>query len=167
MSPSALLAPSGFRPAGRVLAANFAVPPALRKRRYTGRRAEGVKYEKRVHEYMGDLYGDKYIANPWLKFFSAGQAWRWCQPDAILLDPFKGKLVIVEVKYQHTSDAWWQVKQLYFPVLSIIFPPQLWKYEFCEVVKWYDPDTSFPEPTVLANDIAMPHEAFKVHIYHP
>lgn len=164
---SSLLPPAGFRPAGRVLAASLAVPPALRKRRYTGRRAEGVRYEKKVHAFMEDLYGEKYIPSPWLKFFSAGQAWRWCQPDALLLDPFRGKLVIVEVKYQHTPDAWWQVRRLYQPVLEAIFPPRLWKYEFCEVVKWYDPDTSFPEPVVLANDVAMPHEHFKVHIWHP
>lgn len=159
-------APASFRPAGRVLAASFALPPALRKRRYTGRRLQGVRYEKLVQEYLHGLYGDCYIPNPWLKFFTGG-AWRWCQPDGILFDFKRGILTIVEVKYQHTSDAWWQVRQLYQPVLEHLFPTRLWQYQFCEIVKWYDPATLFPEPTVLAAEPGMRHSAFKVHIWHP
>jgi len=157
---------TSFKPAGHVLAANFANPPALRKKRYTGRRLQGVRYEARVHDYLGSLYGDRYISNPWLRFFSEG-VWRWCQPDALLLDPARGRITIVEVKYQHTSDAWWQVRHLYQPVLEAMFPPRLWTFDACEVVKWYDPATLFPERTVLAQDIGMKHSHFKVHIWRP
>lgn len=159
-------APASFRPAGRVLAASLSFPPAIRKKRYTGRRLEGVRYEKKVHEHMELLYGDRYVPNPWLKFFSEGK-WRWCQPDALLLDVARGRLTIVEVKYQHTSDAWWQVRQLYQPVLEQIFPRNLWEYDACEIVKWYDPATLFPERTVLAQEVCMRHPAFKIHIWRP
>jgi hypothetical protein len=159
-------APAGFKPAGLVLAADFCTPPALRKRRYTGRRLEGVRYEKKVQAYLQDFYGDHYVASPWLRFFTGG-IWRWCQPDGILFDVCRGRITIVEVKYQHTSDAWWQVRHLYGPVLSFMFPESLWEYSACEVVKWYDPAISFPEKVVLASEVSMVHPAFKVHIWRP
>ncbi len=157
---------ASFHPAGRVLAANFCTPPALRKKRYTGRRLQGVQYEKKVHAYLEGFYGERYIPNPWIRFFTEGK-WRWCQPDALLLDPRAGRITIVEVKYQHTSDAWWQVRRLYQPVLEVMFPAHLWAFDACEVVKWYDPATLFPEKTVLAQEVGMKHSAFKVHIWRP
>lgn len=161
--------PEAFRPAGRVLSAGFSTPPALRRKRYTGRRLEGVRYERKVHEHLRELHGDLYLESPWLRFFPAedGARWRWCQPDALLFDFQRGRITIVEVKYQHTSDAWWQVKKLYLPVLQAMFPANLWEFDFCEVVKWYDPATAFPERVVLAQEICMRHPAFKVHIYRP
>ena len=169
-NPAALFplvpAPQGFKPAGHVLSANFSSPPALRKKRYTGRRLEGVRYERKVQAHLEDFYGEKYVASPWLRFFSGG-VWRWCQPDGILLDLVRGVITIVEVKYQHTADAWWQVRYLYEPVLRTMFPDSLWTFEVCEVVKWYDPATPFPEKTVLSHEVGMPHSSFKVHIYRP
>ena len=162
-------APEAFRPAGRVLSASFATPPALRKKRYTGRRLEGVRYEKKVQDHLSAFYGDRYIPSPWLRFFPAGEQarWRWCQPDGILLDLLRGRITIIEVKYQHTSDAWWQVKHLYLPVLQVLFPEKWWTFDFCEVVKWYDPAVLFPEKIVLAQEVSIPHPAFKVHIWRP
>jgi hypothetical protein len=161
--------PEAFRPAGRVLSASFATPPAIRKKRYTGRRLEGVRYEKKVQEYLEHFYGERYIPSPWLRFFPAGDGarWRWCQPDGILLDIPRGRITIVEVKYQHTSDAWYQVRMLYEPVLRVMFPEKWWTFDYCEVVKWYDPDTIFPEKIVLAQEVSIRHPAFKVHIWRP
>ena len=119
-----------------------------------------------VHEYLELLYGDRYVSSPWLRFFAEGK-WRWCQPDGLLFDPQSGRITIVEVKYQHTSDAWWQVRHLYQPVLQAMFPEKLWTFDACEIVKWYDPDTRFPEKLVLAQEISMKHPAFKVHIWRP
>lgn len=159
-------APSSFRPAGRVLSAAFCLPPAIRKKRYTGRRLAGIRYERKVHEYLELLYGDKYVASPWLRFYTEA-GWRWCQPDGLVVDAARGRITIVEVKYQHTSDAWWQVRHLYQPVLEKMFPPSLWELDACEVVKWYDPATLFPEKVVLAQDVHMHHPSFKVHIWRP
>ena len=161
----ATIPPEGFRPAGKVLAAEFAHPPFLRRRRYTGRRAEGVRYERKVQAYLLESYQERYIDSPWLRFYAEGK-WRWCQPDGILLDVRAGTITIIEVKYQHTSDAWWQTKQLYFPVLRALFPESIWDFHFCEVVKWYDPSTVFPERVVLAQEVTLRHTAFKVHIWH-
>jgi hypothetical protein len=162
----ASLPPAGFHPAQSIQHAEFTSPPALRRHRYTGRRLQGIKYERKVHEYLERLYGGLYVPSPWLRFFSEGK-WRWCQPDALLFMPSEGRIIIVECKYQHTSDAWWQVRHLYGPVLQHIFPPALWSFEVCEVVKWFDPAVCIPERVVLANEVDMPHSAFKVHIWKP
>ena len=164
--PKLLIPPAEFKPAGRVLAAGFSYPPFLRRRRYTGRRAEGVRYEKKVQAYLLSTYAEKYVDSPWLRFYSGGK-WRWCQPDGLLIDLPAGTITIVEVKYQHTPDAWWQVRQLYQPVLQVLFPERLWTFHACEVVKWYDPAVLFPERVVLAQDVGMYHPSFKVHIWHP
>jgi hypothetical protein len=108
----------------------------------------------------------RYVRSPWIKFLSDGR-WRWCQPDGLLFLPEQGRLVVVEVKYQHTADAWWQVRHLYQPVLEHIFPRRLWEYEACEIVKWFDPAIVFPEKLVLALDPDMRHKDFKVHIWKP
>lgn len=167
-APEELLlpAPEGFRPAGRVLEAKFCTPPAIRRKRYTGRRLQGVRYEKLVHAHLESFYGEKYLPSPWVQFFAEGK-WRWCQPDGLLLDLAAGRIIIVEVKYQHTPDAWWQVRKLYQPVLQAMFPQSLWAFEVCEVVRWYDPATLFPERVVLAAEVGMQHPAFKVHIWRP
>jgi len=158
--------PEGFRPAGLVRAAFFVTEPTFRKRKYTGRRLEGVRYERRVHEHLAQAYGDRYVPSPWLRFLGE-TGWRFCQPDGLLFDFPRGRITVVEVKYQHTADAWWQVRHLYLPVLQKLFPPHLWAFDFCEVVKWYDPATLFPERTVLAQEVCMAHPAFKVHIWRP
>ena len=160
------LVPAGFRPAQAPRATHFCVPPNLKKRQYKGRRAAGIRYEKRVHEYLESFYGEHYLASPWLKFFDEGK-WRWCQPDGLIWDLARGVITIVEVKYQHVELAWWQTRRLYAPVLRSMFPPHLWKIEVCEVVKWYDPSVVFPERVVLASDVDNPHSGFKVHIWRP
>ena len=165
-SPELCPPPDSFRPAGKVLSAGFCTPPQLGRKRFTGRRLEGVRYERKAQTYLLWLYGEYYVDSPWLRFYADG-TWRWCQPDGLHFDVKRGIITIVEMKYQHTPDAWWQVKRLYQPVLEAIFPRTMWQYRACEVVQWYDPDVSFPERVVLAQDVTMDCPGFKVHIYRP
>jgi hypothetical protein len=112
-----------------------------------------------------NCYGGLYRANPWIQFYADGMR-RWCQPDGILVEEGLQRLHIVECKYQHTTDAWWQVRHLYAPVLRAIFPAP-WEFQVVEVVKWYDPALAFPERVVLASEIHMDSPFFKVHIWNP
>lgn len=161
------MSPSSFRPPGEILEAAFSLPPMLRKRRYTGRRAQGVRYEKLVQEYLLFRYPSLYLPSQWIRFRNTSDGVRWCQPDGLLFLPREGRIVVVEIKYQHTADAWWQTKCLYVPVLEKIFPRALWEIDVVEVVKWFDPATAFPERVVLANEVDMRHKNFKVHIWKP
>lgn len=163
--------PQGFRPAGQVDAAEFAgrEPPFLRERKRRGRKADGIRYEKRVHGYLARRFGWMYLASPWLRFLSAdAERWRWCQPDGLIIDPLGGRITLVEVKFQHTSDAWWQTRELYLPVLKVILPPALWSYSVVEVTRWYDPAVKVPDRVVLTEDLMHLREReFGVHIWRP
>jgi hypothetical protein len=169
--------PRNFRPAGRVeWALPDESPPAYltRPRRYRGRRAQGVRYERRFHETFtltcdspgpGQLHWG-YFQSPWFRF-SAGETVRWCQPDGIACCPGEGRLVILEVKYQHTPDAWFQLRELYEPVVRAAFG-SAWTVGLVEVVKWYDPAVYFPERIVMCPDPLRPPEgAIGLHIWNP
>lgn len=129
----------------------------------------GVRYEQKGHEHFMQQYGIMYVPNPWFLFQEEEtNRPRWCQPDALLFNPAQGKLHIFEFKYQHTSDAWWQLKQLYFPIIRSLFPSDLWSIHLCEIVKWYDPATVFPQAVVMSAEptLSLPGE-IGVHIWKP
>lgn len=124
-----------------------------------------MKYEANVHEHFGRLHPVFYLPGPWIRFNDVSGC-RWCQPDGLLVNFFTGRVTIIEVKYQHTSDAWWQLRMLYEPVVRKLFSEELWDFSLCEVVKWYDPSTKFPERVELVPDIGMA-KSFGVHIFKP
>jgi hypothetical protein len=138
----------------------------VRNVRRTGRRAAGIRYEQRVQDHFTELFDGFYVPGPWFCFGEAGRANpRWCQPDGLLFQPRHQLITILEIKYQHTPDAWWQLKTLYYPILAVAFPPNLWRFAFCEVVKWHDPAVAFPEPYRLTpSPAALSPGAFGVHI---
>jgi hypothetical protein len=159
--------PKRFKPARDVVWAKVynGTPSFVEERKRRGKRALGIRYEKKVHGCMSLIYGEKYFSNPWIRFAESDGTLRWCQPDGIIIDITRGKIVIVEVKYQHTSDAWWQLRELYLPVLRTLFGKN-WDYQVCEVVKWYDPATAFPEPVYLMKEVGLVHsDRFGVHIW--
>lgn len=162
--------PVNFKPAIGVKYAEFTTQPEFIKReKLKGARQQGVVYEKRAQQMLTARYGKQYLESPWVKFRTASDAsWRWCQPDGLIVDIRAGKIVIVEVKYRHLAQAWWQIFLLYMPVLQAMFPARHWEYGMVEVCKWYDPATSTPMRPVLRERIidARPGE-FSVHIWRP
>lgn len=165
-----MIPPQNFKPAGNVEFARMIAesPPFTRKTKYTGKRAAGIIYERKAQKHLEFLYPETYVPGPWIYFREEGSSkHRWCQPDGLVIDVVTGVVTCVEIKYNHTSDAWFQVKKLYQPVLRHIFPTPLWKHQCCEVVKWYDPAVRFPEPTQLTTDITRDTSKFKVNIWRP
>lgn len=160
--------PERLRLVGKVDWAHFCPKPDfIKPHRHTGARAQGVRYEKKVHEYLLGRFPYAYLPAPWLNFYTLGSP-RWCQPDGMLIRPIEGRITVVEVKYQHTSDAWWQLVHIYRPVLEAIFPPGEWEYNYLEVVKWYDPSVLFPCTHRLTPDpLDLKQNEFGVHIWTP
>lgn len=152
--------------AGRVEAAYFCEePPFAQRRKSTGARAKGVRYEKKVQAYLQSL-DPLYLPSPWLRFLDES-GWRWCQPDGIRIDAATGELLVVEVKYQHTQQAWEQMEKLYAPVLRFLFPGNGWRLRFLEVVKWYDCDTPCtPTPRLIEHPFQQQYER-GLHIWRP
>lgn len=163
--------PRKFKPAGTIIWAEFCGAPGFlrNQRRPRGRRAEGVRYERKAQKFLAEELGEGYCPSPWLRFRAEeAKRPRYCQPDGVLFDIEGGKITLYEVKLQHTADAWWQLEHLYLPVISFLFPSRLWKMSVCEVVKWYDPAVAFPVQPRLLRDLrgARP-ENFSVHIWKP
>ncbi len=133
----------------------------------TGKRREGCRYEDSVQEHLSGLFGECYLASPWFIFWSAQEdRSRVCQPDGLLFDPMQKIIWICEIKLKHTTDAWWQLRHLYAPVVSAVFSPQVWDIRVCEIVRWYDSAISFPEKVALAPQvIAVQSNDFGVHIW--
>jgi len=141
--------------------------PAFARHRPTrrGRRAQGIRYEKGLHAHFLELFGDSYIVSPWFQYREGDESRvRWCQPDGLLIDFPRGQITIVEAKYQHTVDAWWQL-QRYLAVVGRVFGPSF-TYAVCEVVKWYDCAVRFPEPVRLLDRLEHSRcGGFQVHIW--
>lgn len=171
MSSAKILPPRGFKPAGVIEWVKHSQypPPFIRNQRRYGRRAEGIRYERKVQDYLEETFAGLYVPSPWFLFKEVGvDKPRWCQPDGLVILPYTGQITIVECKLQHTADAWWQLKFLYLPVIANAFPHDLWQYGICEVVKWYDPATTFPEKVKMRASLkdSRPNE-FGVHILKP
>lgn len=140
-----------------------------KRRRPRGRRAQGIRYERRVHHYLISRFGDTYIPSPWITYSLRGDnRVRWAQPDGLLVDLDAGVIVVIEVKYQHCQEAYWQLLTKYIPLLQIVFPTNLWKFATVEVVKWYDCSVHFPASVILRDCVSKvrPGE-FGVHIWKP
>lgn len=133
----------------------------------TGKRRQGVLYEDAVQGYLSDQFGEWYIDGPWFIFWTSEEDRpRYCQPDGLLFDPVGRTIWIIEAKLKHTTDAWWQLRHLYTPVIAAVFPPQIWDIRVCEVVRWYDPAVPFPEKVALVPQVlATQPGQFGVHIW--
>lgn len=131
-----------------------------------GAKVKGLRYERKAQAYLEELFGERFVAGPWIHFREEGaEAFRWCQPDGLVIDLEAGTILCVEIKYNHTADAWWQLRHLYGPLLKRLFPERLWRHEVCEVVKWYDPLVVLPEASVLVASPDRGSDGFKVHIF--
>lgn len=160
--------------------ANFALPNTIvdpriipagpqfagKKVRVHGARAAGIRYEKKIHEEMLRRYPKHYVNNPWIRFID-GMHTRWCQPDGLLIDHVQGQIIIVEVKYRHTGEAWWKLQKLYLPVLTELFGAD-WTYRCVEIVRWYEADTIFPHARLCEHvHMAPPLPDTGIHICTP
>jgi len=103
---------------------------------------------------------------PWLEFTDKSGR-RWCQPDVLVIDRQAKTCLVAEVKYQHTPDAWWQLKHLYEPVLAVALPG--FNFRLVEVVHWFDAATEWPETVRLTPSLndEWPSGIVATFIYNP
>lgn len=118
-------------------------PGRTPKQRIKGSAAQraGIRYERKALEFLTrNVPG--FRQQPWFKFVAENGNLRWCQPDGILpLDRYG--VVVFEVKVTFTSDAWWQLRKLYEPVLKRALGVD--RVVPCLVCKNFDPAVPFPE----------------------
>ena len=134
--------------------------------RLRGKRRQGKIYEHKVHGYLERRAGDRFLPEPWLQYmeYSDGPV-RYCQPDGIICDVQAGTITPVEVKLKHTEGSFWQLRELYLPVLQAVFGPD-WSYPLLTVVRWYDPFIPYPvEPALAPDPLALSEGGVNVHIW--
>lgn len=142
---SELAPPLGFRAAEGVRSAwlvgegPFGRTP---RRGDTPARRQGLRYEKEVLAHLSDRLGVGFRPSPWFKF-TTGEGLRYCQPDGLFTH--KEGVVIFECKYTFTSDAWWQLRKLYEPVVCAALKCN--RVDHVVICRKFDPATVFPEPT--------------------
>jgi hypothetical protein len=168
--PKGFLPPKGTRLIGALEWAkpSKVEPPFLTStHKLKGARKRGVEFEQACSKMYEQRFGELYVPGPWFIYKEIGlDQIRWCQPDGLLFLPFQSRIVIVEMKLQHTADAWWQLRHTYLPIISKIFPAHQWEYSLLEVTKWYDKDTPFPERYKMCSDIlALGAGELGVHIW--
>lgn len=144
-------------------------PEFIKRERLIGARAQGMRYEKKALdkiEVLSAARGAYCLRSPWIEF-QDDSGKRWCQPDCLVMNQADSTGVIIEVKYRHTSDAWFQLWHLYMPVMQKLFPQCRWGC--VEMVKWYDPAVSFPEqPRMTTSPLVVPDiSRTAVHIWNP
>ena len=162
--------PVNFLPADKVLSARFSPipPPFLRRPPRTGRKRQGILYEERVHQWLDDEFAGSFVPGPWIVFDDSKRRVRWCQPDGLLFDVRRGRVTVIEAKHSHCAQAWFQLFQLYIPVVCLLFPPPSWSVVGIEIVRWFDPHTATPVAAIKrANVLDALEGQFCVHIFKP
>ena len=141
-------------------------PPFITRRKPRGRFAVGLRYERKAQEMLRARFPGTYLAGPWFEFVDRTGR-RWCQPDGLIIWKEREHIRIVEIKYQHTERAWWQLRQLYDPVIRAAFPD--YETSLLQVVHWHDPAVSFPENYDLLKDCEgqLPMNRIGTHIWNP
>lgn len=132
---------------------SFCPPPTFsaRPEKHTRAQQAGLRYEMQVHtELMRDF--STYLPSPWISFHANGRMF-WAQPDGLLFHPQQGIVTLIEIKLHHTDAAYWQLMRKYLPLVRCLFPPHLWRYSLCEVVRWYDPHIKLPARPVLIDTL--------------
>lgn len=130
-------------------------PTFVRKPATKGRKAVGVRYENRVQDALQRRHKN-YIRSPWLQYGLSSQPGRtyYAQPDGLLVDLASGVITIVEIKYTHTPDAYFQLIDQYSPIVTDFFGKELWKFATIEVCRWYDAAIVFPTECKIRDSIA-------------
>lgn len=155
-------------PVQGVTHATFGEPPAFARNapRLRGVRGKGMKYEAQVQNYMRSRFGELYLPGPWIYFVDSQKRLRYCQPDGLLFDFEKGRITICEVKLRHTQQAWYQLYDIYKPLIQHMFPGHLWSIRCLEICRWYDMATAIPGPHQLRNRVEdCGTDIMGVHIY--
>jgi hypothetical protein len=107
------------------------------KKPKTEAKKSGLRYQKKIEGWLQRHYGGAAHIGEWLRYEDASGR-RWCQPDAWVVGT--GKVAVFEVKLRHAELAWWQLTQLYAPLLHQLYGMPVVPVE---IVHSYDPHEWF------------------------
>lgn len=148
---------SRFRPNSKILDAAFIDTPAFStNQKHRGARRAGITFEKRVGEFLNGLFGNQVVSNSWISYFDESNGDRICSPDHLIIDVKAGVVTVVECKLSHTANAWYQLNDVYAPVIKFLFPG--FDVRLIEICKNYERSISYPQVPRIVCDL---HKEFK------
>lgn len=114
----------------------------------------GLRYEAKVQAALAELFGPRFFASPTLFFRDGRGGDQRAIPDGLLL--FPAHTIVIEVKFQHMPEAWWQLRKKYEPILRVMIPnkPVL----LLEICRSYDRQMPFPGEHTLYKSFGDFHE---------
>jgi hypothetical protein len=143
--------PSYFKPAGSVTGAWPIEAPAFAARgRSRGAKLAGLRYQKKVNARLKAEFNSHALIGPWFAF-ATPEGQRFCQLDACVKYD-DNDFIIIETKIRHTSLSYYQLKELYLPVIRAYRPDA--RIRLVTIVGSYDCATPYPEEIDLIYDLA-------------
>jgi len=146
----------GVRSAWAVASGPFGRTPTLRGR--SAAQKGGIRYERKVQSALAAEYGRHFLPSAWFQFLTKeSDLRRWCQLDGLVRHRDQAgdeSVVLFEVKTHFTSDAWWQLRKLYEPVVRAAFSPK--HVVLVVICKHFDPSVAFPESYELVDKDPAP-----------
>ena len=87
----------------------------------TGKAAEGIRYQKKVHQSLVPLsrFGDLH-REPWIRYTDTYGV-HWCRPDDVLETHDRVLVVEAKLSLRRFEGGMIQLNKLYRPVLEMIF----------------------------------------------
>lgn len=101
----------------------------------------GLKYQAKVEKKLETLFPGRVLLRPWFRY-KVEYKHNLCQPDVLLFDPEHAHIIIVEIKYSTTAEAWKQLS-LYIPVVRKAYRLSI---SAALITRIFDPAVKFPIP---------------------
>lgn len=139
-----------YRKKTRILKAFFIQPPGIANTsKMRGSRRAGISFERKVGERLNSLFHEGAWGDVWIGYESSKKT-SYCSPDFIVIDVILGLITVVECKLTHTDDAYYQLNNLYIPVVKKLFPG--FEVRGVEVCKNFDRSTRYPVTPNIVSD---------------
>jgi hypothetical protein len=132
----------------------------------TSAQKSGLRYERKVQVELGRRLGHDFDPKPGLVFYDQREGEHYAFPDGLIKRP--GIACIVEIKFQHMPESWWQLRRKYEPIIRWLFPGQ--KILCLEICSLLDAQMPYPEKFEHVEDILpwvdnAPDGSLGVHQY--
>ena len=116
----------------------------------------GLSYERKVLKTLEGNFPRRFIAQ--LPFTFRTQAKTgWAIPDGLLFDFDRRLVLLLEIKYTHGADAWWQLHKFYLPIVQEALPSH--RIIPVEICRTYDPAVRLPKAPLLLTGLEEAFEA--------
>lgn len=143
-------------------------PAFVRAKRTKGPKRKGLIYQGQASEHLLQNFPSGATFGQWFKYRLQGvNRDFYCQIDCFIIDYSKPKITIVEIKLKHCIDAYYQLFELYLPILQHYYGKEF-EYACVEFVSSFDKAIPMPQSPKLLKRIEEAHpKDFSVHIWTP